>query len=337
MKFIKKLVIALLVIIAFVLIAAVFLPSKKHIEDSITINAPAKDIYEQVVNLKNWQKWSPFAKGDSAMKNYYEGAPKGVGAIMRWESKKEGNGKMTIDEVQKYKSIKTTIEFEKQGTSHSAWLFEESKKSTRVTWSIDVEVLGYPVGRIMGLFMPNMIHKSFKEGLATLKKVSEEYSKMLMTFRTSDIKVKQVEKQYALIIKDSSTCDDVDLLFAKLYDQIGKYVGENKIDIVGAPFARYLSWNDKANKTVVEAGFFINKMVSGQNNISFIEFPGGKIVTAFHYGSYETVYKSHELIEKFLQKNKFVVKDIPREIYITDPEKEPDMRKWKTEIVYPVK
>ncbi|MEI6123650.1 MAG: SRPBCC family protein [Bacteroidota bacterium] len=337
MKFLKKLVIALLIIVAFVLIAALFLPSTKHVEDSLTINAPSKDIYEQVVNMRNWQKWSPFGKDDTAMKTTYEGPMKGVGAVMRWKSKKQGNGVMTVLEVEKNKSIKTQIEFEGQGISHSNWTFAEGEKSTIATWAIDVEHLSYPIGRLMGIVMQNMLHKSFQQGLASLKKVSEDYSKMLGIFKTSDVKVKQMEKQYALIIKDSSKCDDVDVLLAKLYGELGKFVGENKIQIVNAPFARYLVWDNKTNKNVMEAGFFIRNKVQGKGNIKCIEMPAGKVAIAKHFGAYETTYKSHEVIENYIKQNKLLPTSASWEIYITDPEKEPDMTKWETEIVYPIK
>ncbi len=337
MKLLKKLAIGLLVVVVLVLIAAIFLPSTKHVEDSLTINAPASHVYEQVVSLRNWQKWTPFTANDTAMKTTYSGPMKGVGAVMSWQSKKAGNGVMTILEVEKNKSIKTQIEFEGQGISHSAWKFEGTGTTTKVTWSIEVEHLGYPLGKIIGLMMPGMLHKSFQQGLASLKKVSEDYTKALAIYKTSDIKVVPVEAQYALIIKDSSTCDNVDVLLSKIYGQIGQFVGQNKIEVVGAPFARYLVWDNAKDKNVMEAGFYIKNKVAGKDNIVCIEIPKGNFVTATHFGAYETTYKSHELIEKYIKDNKLVTTGVSSESYNTDPETEPDMTKWQTQIFYPIK
>jgi effector-binding domain-containing protein len=338
MKILKRIVVILLVLIVLVLIIVAFMPSKRHIEASLTINVPAKVVYEQVANLKNWDKWSPFQEGDTAMEVTYSGPPRGEGSVMSWKSKKEGNGVMTIMETQKYKSIHTKLDFEGQGTSYSDWIFvEDSNKTTKVSWTMDIENLKYPVGRIMGMVMNSMIMKSFEKGLAKLKKVSEDYFKVSSVYKTSDIKVEEQPMQYALVIKDSSKCDDVDILLGKLYGEIGRYIGENKIDVAGHPFARYYVWDEKADKNVMEAGFFIKNKVAGNDKIKCIELPAGKVVTAINYGAYETVYNTHNAIHKYLEDNKLTSIGCPLEIYTNDPEKEKDMTKWETEVIYPVK
>ncbi|MEI6852609.1 MAG: SRPBCC family protein [Bacteroidota bacterium] len=338
MKILKKIIIILLILVVIVLVIAALLPSKRHIEASITLNTPASSIYEQVVNFRNWDKWMPFKEGDTAMKSTYEGAPKGVGAIMKWESKTQGNGVMTILEAIKNKSIRTNIDFEGQGSSLSEWKFEEdSNKTTKVTWSLDMDHLTYPVGRIMGLVMQSVVTKSFEKGLANLKKVSEEYFKAVSTYKTTDIQIKKIDKQFAIVIMDSSKCDEVDIMMGKDFDALGRFIGENKIEITGAPFARAYLWDEKANRYVAEIGFPVKNKVQDKGNIRSIELPATKVVSAIHNGSYETTGFTHMAIDKYIKDNKLVVIGIPMEIYLTDMTKEPDMTKWKTEIVYPVK
>jgi effector-binding domain-containing protein len=167
--------------------------------------------------------------------------------------------------------------------------------------------------------------------------VSEDYFKALSNYKTSDIQVKQSEQKYALVLKDSSKCDDVDILLTKVYGEIGKYVGMNKIECTGPPFAKYYVWDEKADKNVMEGGFFIKNKVPGKDNIRCIEIPAGKVVSAIHYGAYETVYNTHNAIHKYMEEHKLVSTDVPTEIYITDPEKEKDMSKWETEVIYPLK
>jgi effector-binding domain-containing protein len=338
MKILKKIIVVLLVLVVIVLVIAAFLPSKRHIEASLTINTPAKAIYAQVIDLKKWDKWSPFKEDDTAMTTTYDGAPMGVGAIMSWKSKKQGNGVMTIMEAIKDKSIRTKIDFEGQGSSFSDWIFnEDSSKTTKVFWTMDLDNLKYPVGRIMGLVMNSMITKSFEKGLASLKKVSEDYFKMLSVYKTSDIKIKQTEKHYAIVIKDSSKCDEVDIMMGKDFGELGKFIGENKIEISGYPFAKAYLWDETANKYVAELGFEIKNKVEGKGNIRCIEIPAAKVVSAIHNGSYESSGFTHMAIDKYIKDNKLTCVGIPMELYITDPEKEPDMTQWQTEIIYPVK
>lgn len=338
MKILKWIIIVIAVLIVVLLLIAAFLPSKQHIESSVTVNAPAKAIYEQVIDLKNWEKWSPFNEDDPEMITSYDGAPKGVGAIMSWESKKQGNGAMTITEAENNKSIRTRLDFEGQGSSISDWKFEEdSNKTTKVTWTMEIEDMKYPIGRFMGVMMKSMITKSFEKGLATLQKVSEEYFKILSTFSTTDMQVKQMEKQNALVIKDSSTCDDVESLMGRVYGQLGQFVGMNNIEMGGYPFDICYVWDEKANKFVADIGFITKNKVEGKDNIRYLEIPAQKVVSAIHNGSYETSGETHMAIDKYIKENNLVCIGPPIEYYITDPEKEPDMTRWQTEIVYPVK
>ncbi|HNW89306.1 MAG TPA: SRPBCC family protein [Bacteroidales bacterium] len=240
MRILKKIIIALLVIIALILLVLLFMPSKRHVEESINIKGPAKNIYGQVVTMKNWEKWMPFSEGDPEMKTFYEGPPKGVGAIMKWESKKQGNGSMTIEKAEAYREIKLKLEFEGQGISYSEFLFTETGDSTKVVWSLNIENLKYPIGRLMGVFMPGVIHKSFHKGLVKRKKVCEEYTAALGIFKTSEVSIKEMEKQQALYIRDSSKIDEIDMIIGKLFGELYKYLGMKKIECIAPPFVRYL-------------------------------------------------------------------------------------------------
>ena len=337
MRILKLSVIVLLVIVILVLFAAWFLPSTRHVEDFIYIKGPSKYAYEQVIKLKNWDKWSPFAAEDTAMKTYYDGPPQGVGAIMKWESKKQGNGTMTIIEADPGKYIKMKMEFEGQGVSYSDWRFIQEGDSTQVIWAIDILNMKYPIGRLLGIFMPGVLHKSFQSGLAKLKKVTMDYAAAMTTFKTSEIKIKDLDKQYALVITDSSKCSEVDIVIGKVFGEVMQYVEMNKIECTAPPFVRYLVWDEKADRNVIEGGIFIKGPVAGKDNIKFVEYPAQKVVSATHYGAYETISNTYQALEKYMKDHNLTSGGAPFEIYITDPQKEPEMTKWETEVYFPIK
>ncbi len=337
MKFLKRLVVALLIIIVLILVVAIFLPSKRNIEESRYIKCPAKYIYAQVNDLKRWDSWTPFREGDTAMKIILSGPQQGVGAVMKWESKTQGNGTMTIVEEETNKHLRMKMEFEGQGVSYSDWIFTEEGDSTKVTWSLELNNLKYPVGRLLGAFMPGMIHKSFKTGLEKLEKVSENYLTMINTFKTSEVSIKEMEKQHILYIRDSSKCSEVGTAMGKAFGEVMQYIGMNNIECTAPPFARYLLWDEKSDKNIMECGIFVKGPVQEKNRIKYAELPAQKYASAIHYGSYETIPNTHAAIDKYVKDHKLVVIGPPMEIYKTDPQKEPDMTKWETEILYPVK
>jgi len=248
---------------------------------------------------------------------------------------------MSIIESTPYTYIKMDLDFMGKGKAFSEWKFESTGQTTKVTWSVDLVDLGYPMGRIFGLFMPKMMHKAFQGGLEDLKKLCEgEFAKM-MVYKTSDITVKDIDGWMALAIIDSSTCDKVGDVMGVIFPEVQKYIEDNKYECTGPPYAKYYLWDQKVNKFIMEAGLPVKskgkgKDVNHDKRIFFVSYPKMKVATASHFGAYETLYFSYQEIEKYIKDKKLKQKGEPWEIYITDPEKEPDVSKWETQIFYPI-
>src|SRR6266536_3855726 len=82
---IKKILLGAIVVIGLVVVifcvVVAMQPSHYHIERSATVNAPASAVFNQVNDFHKWDAWSPWAKLDPNMKQSYEGAPAGNGAM----------------------------------------------------------------------------------------------------------------------------------------------------------------------------------------------------------------------------------------------------------------
>jgi hypothetical protein len=174
MKIIRNLLTGLVILAALLIIIAFFLPAKKHIEASVLIKAPASVVYSQVDNFYNWKKWSPWNVRDSQIVNTYEGPVSGVGAISRWKSpnKQTGNGSMEIRKADSCKSLLIELTMMNREPSLSPWSFEETSQGTKVTWGLDMQNMKL-LERYFGLFMQKMMDPYFRQGLDSLKSVSE--------------------------------------------------------------------------------------------------------------------------------------------------------------------
>src|SRR5688572_29238713 len=74
-------------------------PSEFRIVRTATMRAPASAVFAQVNDFHNWQAWSPWARRDPSMKQTYEGAAAGTGAVYAWAGNREvGKGRMTLIE-----------------------------------------------------------------------------------------------------------------------------------------------------------------------------------------------------------------------------------------------
>jgi uncharacterized protein YndB with AHSA1/START domain len=172
----KKILIAIVVIVAVFIGIVAIQPSDFRITRTITISAPASAVFAQVNDFHNWEAWSPYEKRDPAMKKYYEGAPAGTGAIYRWSGNKEvGEGSTTIIESRPYELIGIKLEFIQPfaATNTAEFTFKPEGDQTAVTWSLTGK--NNFISKTICLFidMDKMVGGDFEQGLAALKSLVE--------------------------------------------------------------------------------------------------------------------------------------------------------------------
>jgi hypothetical protein len=176
----KKILIALAVIVIVLVVIVALQPSEFRVVRSATISAPVPVVFAQVNNFHNWNAWSPWAKLDPAMKQTYEGAPAGTGAVSTWAGNSQvGEGRMTITDSRPGELVRIKLEFMRpfRATNTAEFTFKPEGNQTAVTWSMAGEKNF--MAKAFGLFMnmDKMIGDDFEKGLANLKSVAEAAAK----------------------------------------------------------------------------------------------------------------------------------------------------------------
>jgi hypothetical protein len=170
-------ILLVLAVIVVVFVAVVAMrPAEFRIWRSATIAAPAPDLFAQVNDFHNWEAWSPWAKLDPTMKQTYEGAPAGSGAIYSWAGNgKVGEGRMTVTLSHPSDLIRINLEFLKpfKATNIAEFTFKPEGNQTVVTWSMSGR--NNFMLKAFGLFMnmDKMVGGDFEKGLANMKSVVE--------------------------------------------------------------------------------------------------------------------------------------------------------------------
>ena len=173
----KKILIALIVIIAAFVVIVALQPSEFRVERTTAIAAPADAVFGQVNDLHKWDAWSPWAKLDPAAKITFDGPEAGQGASMGWSGNdKVGEGKMSIVETKPNDAIKLKVDFIKpfEGSINSDFAFKPNGDKTDVTWTMS----GHQnfVQKAFCLIMngKKMMGDDLDKGLGQLKSVSEQ-------------------------------------------------------------------------------------------------------------------------------------------------------------------
>lgn len=176
----KKILIALVLIIVVFAIVVATRPAEFRIARSTTIAAPAEVVFAQVNDLHKWDAWSPWAKLDPAMKQTHEGAPAGPGAVYSWAGNREvGEGRMTITESRPSELIRIKLEFIKPfaAVNTTEFTFAPEGNQTQVAWTMTGTNNFMAKAFCMFMSMDKMVGGQFKKGLADLKSVAEAAAK----------------------------------------------------------------------------------------------------------------------------------------------------------------
>ncbi|MAU82499.1 MAG: transcriptional regulator [Gordonia sp.] len=141
-----------------------------------TIAALPDRIYPLLVDLHEWQRWSPWEDLDPDLHRDYSGADSGVGAKYAWSgNRKAGKGTMEVIEVTEPTRVAVAVAFEKPMSSTSTSVFTMAPRGaqTEVTWTMTgPHSMFSRITAPLGLF-DRMIGKDFEKGLAALKSVAE--------------------------------------------------------------------------------------------------------------------------------------------------------------------
>jgi len=166
-------------IVAVIIVLIVFVamqPADFRVTRTATVSAPPQAAFAQVNDFHKWEAWNPWGKIDPAMKQTYEGAPAGVGAVYSWVGNNNvGEGRMTITESHPSDLIRIKLEFMKPfaATNTAEFTFKPEGSQTAVTWSMSGKKTFVTKGIHVLMNMDKMIGGQFEKGLADMKAIVE--------------------------------------------------------------------------------------------------------------------------------------------------------------------
>src|SRR5437764_14427883 len=171
-----KILIALAVIVVVFVVIVALQPSEFKVVRNATISAPAPALFAQVNDFHKWEAWNPWGKLDPTMKQTYEGALAGPGAIYTWSGNNEvGEGRMTITESRPSDLIRIKLEFFKPfaATNTAEFTFKPEGNQTAVTWSMTGN--NNFMAKAVHLFKntDKLVGGPFVKGLAQMRSVVE--------------------------------------------------------------------------------------------------------------------------------------------------------------------
>jgi effector-binding domain-containing protein len=346
MRFLKNLLLFLVLIVVLLIGVAFVLPGSAHVERSITINRPPSEVFAVLNSYRRFNDWSPWAMKDPNAKYTITGPVAGVGAKQSWvgDPKTVGSGSQEITESTADKSVTTALDFGEMGKAraHFSLAPDNAPTNTKVVWTLDTEaplaldgkVLWNVVGRYMGLFMDKMVGPDYEQGLARLKTLVEGFP----AADISGVNGAEVQRAAQKIYFVSGSCgtdaESAKVALTDAYTKLGGFMKTNGIAMQGAPLTITTSYDASGWK--FDAAIPVDRNdAAPADDIKSGETYAGKAVQFMHVGPYDKIGDTTQKAYAWIAVQGYKAKDRLIEEYVSDPGTTPP-EQLQTRLVIPV-
>jgi len=176
MKFLKRFVLLILLLVLALIGIGYILPEQASVERDIRIDAPPGEIFPYVNNFRRFNEWSPWADWSEDIEYRYSGPESGIGARMAWDSDNPdvGSGSSLITESRPPNHVATRLDMGARGSANAAFDIQPAGGASRVSWSFRTSFGNDIIGRYFGLMLERWVGQGYDEGLQSLKALVEQ-------------------------------------------------------------------------------------------------------------------------------------------------------------------
>lgn len=344
MKVLRIILVLIGLLILLVIGVGLFGPTSMDVSYTQKLNAPVASVFNQVEDFKNWPNWSPWAESDPEMKVTYGDKSKGEGASYSWEGPVTGKGRMDMREVVKSEKLGMDIGFDMgNGLEFSTadMFFKQEGEATEVTWNFNSTGSDGFMERIMNVVMPSKLEGMYQQGLTKLEKVALEnpYTPEEEPVLNTGVKKEMREGFFYLgeRYENVGLTEISSAMYAASYGKIMSYMGENNAmdKLVQPPISVTEKYDEESQVTTFSVAMMTSEKIDAGSGLESRYMNDHSAMVMTHYGPYETIADTYEKLMTVIMAKEMEPLFPCYEIYVTDPETEPDSTKWETKVVIP--
>ncbi len=331
MKTLKIILFIVIGAVGILLVISLVSPKSYTVERSVTIDAPANIVREQIQYFDNFLKWEPWGKYDPNAEVTISDPDGQIGSTYAWSGNEDvGSGSMEILSISPERiemSLLFTSPYESQ--SLSFYEISDDGESTELTWGFEGE-MGVPMNLMLVFMdMDAMLGADFESGLSSLKALCEEIADR--TINGFTIMEKEFGPRTYIGSRKQVSMEDFATFYAEGIQNVMTKVQQNDITITGSPSGLYFSWDMETGTTDMAPAIPVSSgSIAGLQTLDI----SGSALHVVYYGDYENLMAAHEALGAYMEQNEITDFEVAIEEYVTDPGQEPDTSKWLTNIYY---
>ncbi|WP_411768321.1 SRPBCC family protein [Winogradskyella sp. A3E31] len=340
MKAFKYILFLLLILVIGLAIYIAVQPNSFEVTRTHTINAPQQVVYNEVIDLKNWEDWSAWKEEDPNIVMTYPEKTEGVGGSYTWEDE-DGIGTMKTIGANPHSQIQLEMQFAEFPKSDVNLYFEPTEDGkTDVTWTISGEDLPFQFKMFSALMggMESEIGPKYERSLEMLDSV------IVADMKRYSIDIDGITQHsggYYIYKTASCKISDYPAKMQELFPQVGAYAVTHNVAFAGAPFVYIEKWDEENDAVIFSCCIPTQtKIVSAEPDILIGQLQPFTTLKTVLKGDYSNLSEAWEKAFEFIESspNYERVENGPMlEAYPTDPSEFPNPADWVTEIYIAVK
>ncbi|HET6666264.1 MAG TPA: GyrI-like domain-containing protein [Intrasporangium sp.] len=150
----------------------------------------------------------------------------------------------------------------------------------------------------------------------------------------AEIRMTEHQAQMTAVVRERVPVADLPQFFGRALHQTMSAVQAQGRHPVGPPFSLYHGMPTDA--VDVEAGFPVDGPITAVDGVTPGSLPAGTVAEAVHVGPYESLTETYDAVLAHIQEQGLTPSSDMWEVYLSDPEQEPDPATWRTQIFWPV-
>lgn len=245
-----EVLVSLLLVFLLAVVIAVFLPDHGHVERTVTVSSPLRQVFDSVNTFRRFPQWASVRRLDPAVQINFAGAETGPGAKVEWTSAlpEIGQGNMEIVSTEQDSEVRMGLDNAWSGTNKSYTITLDpatNGKTVRITWAYDTDYGWNLLWRYAGLY----IHG---EPATAIQVSLNNIAAMLSTFPNVDYSEQPIERvdvpaQPLLFVstKANRTLDEVAIATDEALAQIEEVMTKAGLTAAGPRRTITTNWGDE--------------------------------------------------------------------------------------------
>jgi hypothetical protein len=248
-----EILVAIAIVFVLAVLFAIALPSHRHIERSVVVSSPVRQVYDVVTSFHTYPSWNALRAYDPKVQLNFKGNESGPGAEVDWTSQDDrigsGNIKIAADPPpQQDKEVTWELNNNWKGENKKLTITidqPENRKTATVTMGYDVDYGWDLVARYSGLYLEGDPATQITYQLSALQNMLATFPNV--DYKDQPVELKDVVSKPIIFVSTTAkrTLDDVADATEKAMTLLQNTIKKDKLTVAGPRITVTTNWGDE--------------------------------------------------------------------------------------------